>query len=183
METSPHEQRFIIRGEPLVQGLSWLTWGPLAALLVIAVLTGFAIALNVREQSAPVRGLFIVLFLGLPVLAWVSATLMTGQLSKKYLEAERSADAQECLIRLQPEQGEFFYRTGAATQEQRLPYERIRQVKVDSPIGARDGKAVCLVLDTDHGPIILLNEKLGTQNQKVDLAREIQQSLNLYTAE
>jgi hypothetical protein len=182
VETRPQEQRFVIRGEPLIQGLSWLTWGPLAALLVITLLTGLAIALDVREQSAPVRGLFIILFLGAPVLAWVGATILTNQLSKKYIERERQAEIRESLIRLLPERGELFYQTGPASPEERLAYEHVRQVKVDSAIGGRDGKAACLLLETDYGPIILLNETLGNQNQKLDLAREIQQSLNLYSS-
>ena len=37
-ESSPGERIFIIRGEPLVQGLVWLTWGPVGALLVILIL-------------------------------------------------------------------------------------------------------------------------------------------------
>lgn len=182
VETRPQEQRFIIRGEPLIQGLAWLTWGPLAALLVITLLTGLAIALNVREQSALVRGLFIILFLGAPVLAWVAATILTNQLSKKYIERERQAEIRESFIRLLPERGELFYQTGRSVPEERLAYEHIRQVKVDSAIGSRTGKASCLLLETDHGPIILLNEMLGNQNQKLDLAREIQQSLNLYSS-
>ena len=31
-ETDSGERVFIIRGEPLVQGLVWLTWGPTTAL-------------------------------------------------------------------------------------------------------------------------------------------------------
>jgi hypothetical protein len=182
VETPPQEQRFIIRGEPLIQGLAWLTWGPLAALLVITLLTGLAIALDVREQSALVRGLFIILFLGGPVLAWVAATILTNQLAKKYIEKERQAEIQESVIRLLPGQGELFYQTRPSAPEERLAYEYIRQVKVDSAIGGRDGKASCLLLETDDGPIILLNEALGNQNQKLDLAREIQQSLNLYSS-
>jgi hypothetical protein len=181
VETSPSEQRFIIRGEPLIQGLSWLTWGPLATLIVIVILTGLAVALNVKEEKASVRALFIFLFLASPTLAWVGATFAANHFSKKHIEAEREAEARQCLIRLQPERGEFFYQTGALVREERLAYERIRKVMVDSAIGARDGKAVCLLLETDYGPLILLDETLGTQAQKVDLARQIQYSLNLHT--
>jgi hypothetical protein len=177
VESRLHEQRFFIRGEPLVQGLAWLIWSPLATLLVIIILTGLAIAFNIKEQSAPMRGLFIILFLGLPTVAWVAATAVTHYLSKKYLQAEREAEAQECLIRLHPQQGELFYKITPPGQEEKLLYGDIHEVRVDPAIGSRDGR-VCLILDTPYGSVMLLNETLGTQSQKLDLAREIQRSLN-----
>ena len=38
------ERIFVIRGEPLVQGLAWLIWGPGAALLVVGALIWLAIS-------------------------------------------------------------------------------------------------------------------------------------------
>jgi hypothetical protein len=177
-ESSLAEQHFIIRGEPLVQGLAWLTWGPVAALLAITVLTGLAIILNIREQSPLLRGLFIILFLGLPVLAWAAATMLTNHLSKGYLEAERAAGARECHIRVRPGETELFFQTSSSPQEERLLYAQIQQVKAAPIIGGRDGnQATRLMLDTSYGPIVLLDETLGTQAQKADLARELQQLL------
>lgn len=175
---TPDEQRFIIRGEPQIQGLAWLTWGPVAALASITLLTGAAIAFDVNQQGPLLRALFIVLFLGLPILAWVSAAIVTNQLAKKHLQAERQADAQECLIWLEPEQSALFYRPHGASQAERLAYRDIRQVKVAPPIGSQNRNVSCLMLDTIHGPIMLLNEVLGSQSQKLDLAREIQQLLD-----
>jgi hypothetical protein len=179
-DSSLHEQNFLIRGEPLVQGLAWLTWGPLAALLMVIILTGLAIGFNIKEQTALIRGLFIALYLGLPALGWVGATIITNTLSKKYLQAEREAEAQECLIRLQPAPGELFYRMNPPGREETLLYQDIREVRVDAAIGSRDGRTR-LILDTRYGPVTLLNETLGSQPQKLDLAREIQQSLKNHT--
>lgn len=179
---TPDEQRFIIRGEPQIQGLAWLTWGPVAALAIITLLTGFATALDVKEQSPLLRALFIVLFLGLPILTWVSATIVTNYLAKKHLQAERESDAQECLIWLKPKQRALFYQVHGSGQAESLAYADIRQVKVAPPIGAQNRNVSCLMLDTIHGPITLLNEGLGSPSQKLDLAREIQQLLDHHKA-
>lgn len=180
-ESAPGERGFIIHGEPIVRGLAWLIWGPVSALVVIAIMTGLAIAYQVNQQSLLVRVLFIGAFLWLPAMAWGIITIVVNRLSGKHLEVERQADAQECVIRLNHDRGEFFYQTSTSPQtEEKLAFENIRQVKVTKAIGARDGKSLRLVLDTDKGPIVLLNETLGTQAQKTDLAREIQQSLDHY---
>ncbi len=68
-ESSPGERIFIIRGEPLVQGLAWLTWGPVAALLAVVILAGLAINFDVKDQSGAMRALFGAAFLILPALA------------------------------------------------------------------------------------------------------------------
>jgi hypothetical protein len=179
-ESGPNKRVFIIRGEPLVQGLAWLIWGPVGALVLITILTGLAMSLNVRQQSGIFRILFVVAFLGLPGLAWGIVTIVASRLSKKHLQAERRAEAQACIIRLNQQQGQFFYRTPASPTEEKLAYHQIHEVNVTPAIGARDGKSMRLTLDTAQGPIILLNELLGTQAQKVDLAHEIEASLKKY---
>jgi hypothetical protein len=176
-ESGPDERRFLIQGRPLVQGLSWLTWGPVAALLVITLLTGCAIIFDIREQSLLAKALFIMAFLGLPVLAWAATSLITHRLAESYLEQERAEATQERLIGLRPRQGELFYRFGAGAAEERLPYQEIREVRVAPPLGDRDGRKACLILEIEGGRVILLDETLGTQTQKADLAKEIESSL------
>lgn len=179
-ETRPGERVFTIRGEPLVQGLGWLTWGPAGALLVILILAGLAAGLGISQQGWGLKAVFIVAFLALPALAWGGVALAMTRLSAKFVQAERQAEAQSCLIRLDQKQGELFYQNSA--QGAVLAYQQIRQVRVTHPIGGRDQQALLLVLETEHGPVILLNESLGTQNQKMDLAHEIQQALKDYAA-
>jgi len=182
-ESRPGERGFIIRGEPMVRGLAWLIWGPVGALVVIGILTGLAIGYQVNQQSLLVRVLFIGAFLWIPAMAWGIITIIVNRLAAKHLEAERQAEAQECIIRLNHDRGEFFYQittTTSSATEEKLAFENIQQVKVTKAIGARDGKSLRLTLDTDKGPIVLLDEALGTQAQKTDLAREIQESLNNY---
>ena len=58
---------------------------------------------------------------------------------------------------------------------------KIQQVKVTPAIGARDRNAMRLTLRADQGVIVLLDEALGTQTQKIDLAREIQDALQRYS--
>ncbi len=179
-ESRPGERVFIIRGEPMVQGLAWLTWGPVAALVAILLLAILAVAFEVREQAWMVRGLVVVAFLGLPALAWGGTTIAMSQLSEKYLQAERQADRQECVIRLNQKQGELFYRTTAHPQENRLAYDHIRQARLTYPIGGGRKQAMRLTLSTDEGPVVLLDEALGTRAQKADLAKEIQEALAGY---
>ena len=176
----PGERVFVVRGEPLVQGLAWLTWGPVGALLAVLLLAGLAITLEMSERSWTIRGLFIAVFLGLPALAWGGTALVLTRLSEKYLQAERQAEAQECMIRLDQNQGELFYQTTAQLHEERLAYQDIRQARVTHAIGGRDGQALRLTIETSLGPVVLLNEALGSQAQKVDLVQEIQQALKSY---
>ena len=42
-ETHPGERIFVVRGEPLIQGLAWLIWGPVAALVVVGILVWLAV--------------------------------------------------------------------------------------------------------------------------------------------
>lgn len=180
-ETRPGERVFTIRGEPLVQGLGWLTWGPVAALLVILILAGLAVGLGINERGWGIKAVFIAAFLGLPALAWGGVALAMTRLSAKFVQAERQAEAQGCLIRLDQKQGELFYQGSAQAEGTVIAYEHIRQAKVTHPIGGRDQQALLLVLETEHGPVILLNESLGTQNQKMDLAHEVQQAVKDYS--
>jgi len=173
-ESTPDERSFVIRGESAAQGLAWLIWGPAAALLVIIALTGLAIHFNIREQSGVVRLFFVAAFLALPALAWAAATLITGRLSAKYLQAEKEAEARECAIRLNHKQRQFIYKISALAAEERLEFSQIRGIRATPAIGVRDGKALQLTLYTDRGKIVLLDEELGTPAQKVDLAREIE---------
>ncbi len=179
-EFRPDERVFIIHGEPLVQGLAWLTWGPVAAVLTVLLLAALALALNVKEQSTAIRGVVIVAFLGLPALAWVATTIFLNRLSQKHLQAERQAETRECIIRLCQNTGELVFCTSDHPEERRLAYSSIHQARVTRPIGEQGSKSVRLTLDTDDGPITLLDETLGTQIQKVDLANEIQKALRSY---
>lgn len=176
-ESRPGERIFIIRGEPLIQGLGWLTWGPVGALVVILILAGLAIALGVSEGDWGLKAVFVVAFLALPALVWGGITVALMRLSKKFLQAERQAEAQTCTIRLNQNQGELHYQSPGQSHLEKLAYRHIRQARVTHPIGGRDLRALQLTLETKNGPVILLNEALGTQNQKMDLAHEIQQAL------
>jgi len=174
-EAHPGERIFMIRGEPLVQGLAWLIWGPLAALLIVGILIWLAIAVDIRTQSGAVRALIILALLTLPVLAWGVVGLALHLLSRKHLQSEREAGRQECFIRLDQKQAALFYQTTNHPTQEKIPYPQIQQVRVAPAIGSQDIKKVRLLLETDDGPITLLNEKLGTLAQKNDLAQAIEQ--------
>jgi len=176
-EAHPGERTFVIRGEPLVQGLAWLIWGPVAALLAVGMLIWLAIALDIRAQSGAVRALVILALLILPVLAWGGMALVLHLISQKYLQAERQAGLQECFIRLDQKQATLFYQTTAHPTEEKVLYGQIQQVRVAPSIGRQDIKEMRLLLETNEGPIVLLNEKLGTLTQKNDLAQEIEQAV------
>lgn len=181
-ENRPGERVFTIRGEPLVQGLAWLTWGPVSAVLVVLLLAALALIFNVNEQSGVVRGVVVAAFIGLPALAWLGTTLLLNRLSRKHLQAERQAGSRQCLIRLCQGPAELWFRRSEESGEHSLPYRDIQQVKVTRPIGEQVGKKAALTLYTTAGPITLLDETLGTHLQKVDLANEIQKALQPNTA-
>lgn len=179
-ESRDGERIFLIHGEPLLQGLVWLTWGPAAAVLAALLLTGLALVLNVKEQTLLTRVLFISAFLALPALAWGGTTLLLNRLARKHLQAEVQADTREVLIGLRPNRGELYFRAGHETEGQRVKFGDIRRVKVAQPIGERSGNQVCLTIETGPGPITILDESLGAYHQKVDLANEIDRVIKSY---
>jgi len=176
-ESHAGKQTFVIRGEPTVQGMAWLIWGPVAALLVVMLLTGLAMAFEINQQIWETRLLFVALFLLLPALAWGLVAPAVSHFSKKHLQTVRAAEAQECVIQLDQSARQLSYRIVASSIEKKLAYEEIRQASLTYPIGKRDGKNTRLTLSTDEGEIILLDDALGTQLQKRDLAQKIQQAL------
>lgn len=170
----PGEQTFVIRGEPMVQGLSWLTWGPAGAVLSIAVLTGLAIALDVSERSWAFKLLFIAAFVVGPALAWGLVALITVRLAEPYLRAVRQAERQDCTLRLNQEQGQLLYQSTDPAAAWEVAYADIQGVEVTYPIGVREGSRPLLTLHTRRGPLILLDEQLGNKSQKLDLVGKIE---------
>ncbi len=172
-ETTTNGRTFTIRGKPLVQGLAWLIWGPIVALLCIVALVGVAIIFEVNQQSLGVRFVVAVGLLLLPALAWAITAIIANRLSVKHLQAEQEAETETCVIQLNQKQGEFLYRTSALSTDQQLNYNEIAKIRVAPVLGGRDNGSIRLILETSHGPIVLLHESLGTQTQKMDLAQEL----------
>ena len=179
-ENRPGERILTVHGEPAVQGLAWLTWGPVGALLVIFLLTGMAMAWQINQQSWTVRGFFILAFLSLPALVWVAVALVFKQLAVKHVQAARQAGTAECVIRLNQAEGLLVYQIKGQSGPHTVPYGDIRRVRVAPAVEVRGSEAWRLVLDTDARPIVLLDEKLGTHPQKIDLAAEIQHTIDAY---
>lgn len=176
-EFRPGEQIFVIRGEPLVQGLAWLIWGPVGAVVVALLLAWLAMTYQVKEQSVGIKILFIALFVMLPTLIWGGIVLITIRLSRKHIQAARQAEAQECIIRLNQKLKQLFYQTTSPPTEKQFAFNQIQQANVTQPIGEWDGKKTLLTITTNEGAVVLLDEALGNQAQKKDLARRIQQVL------
>lgn len=180
-QSRPGERVFVIRGEPIVQGLAWLVWGPVAALLVIAGLTSLAIAFNLQQQPGLLRLLFVGAYLGLPALAWGLAVIITNQRSAKYVQAIQAAETRQCTICLNQREGKLMCQP-ADGEPVELRYEQIERVYVSPSLGAQDSKAVNLALETTDSTLVLLNNLLGSHAQKADLALEIETALQKFTA-
>jgi hypothetical protein len=181
-QSRPGTRIFVVRGEPIVQGLAWLTCGPVAALLVIAALTGLAIAANSQTQTVLVRIWFVAGFLALPALAWGITIIVANRLSATYVAAIKQTETETYTITLRQTEGLFRYESSVSEQPIELRYEQIHRVHVTPAIGAKDIKSVNLTLETADSTLVLLNEKLGSHAQKTDLALEIENSLKKYAA-
>jgi hypothetical protein len=179
-EAHPGQRRFTIRGEPVIQGLTWLTCGPISALTVIALLTAAAVIIDVRTQNSIMRVLFIAAFLGLPALVWGAAVVIANRASARHLEAMKEAEAQCCVVTLSQRNGTLSYTPVNSSKLYQLNYDQIQRVHVTPAIGATDSNAVNLALETNEGTVVLLNEKLGTHAQKADLALEIETNIQNY---
>lgn len=171
----PEERIFIIRAKPAAQSLAWLIWGPVTAVVMVALLVGLAIGLDVRHQPGWMgRTVFIAALLVLPALAWLGTVLLMNRLSARYLQTK----AQEYLIQLDQKKGLLIYRNPT---EQKIAYADIEGVRTTHPIGEK-GPSLRLTLDTKKGPVTLLDETIGVPVQKRELAREIQATLKAYQA-
>jgi hypothetical protein len=180
-ETSPPHRIFTVQGQPLIQGLAWLTWGPAGAVLTVAILAVAALALNVKEQSMLARGIIIAAFLILPALVWGAVTMAMTRLARSHLQAEQAADRQSCVIRLNQNLGQITIESNAEGRNFSLAYADVRQARLTPVVGAKNLNASQLTLETVSGPIIVLPEALGNQAQKADLANIIQTALQSYT--
>ena len=179
-ESVPGQRTFVVKGEPTVQGVTWLTCGPAAALAIIAVLVVIAVAWNVQSQSAVIRALFVGAFLGLPPLFWGLTVVIANSLSARHLAAIRQAESQVCTITLNQGNGTLAYENSRQKRETVIPYHQIQRVHVTPAIGAVDGTQVYLTLETDEGALVLLNEEVGNHNQKADLALTIEKTIKKY---
>ena len=171
------EETYIVRGEPVIQGLAWLVWGPVGAVAAVACVAVAAVMFSVQDQSGLVRAVFIALFLLLPAILWGGLTVLVMQRSKPYLEAVRQNESQTCLLYLNQKQGLLTIKSAPSAPEQQIAYQDIQQATVTFPIGEQDGNRSRLTLQTINGSLILLNEALGTRLQKQELAQKIQHSL------
>ena len=176
------EETYIVRGEPVIQGLAWLVWGPVGAVAAVACVAVAAVLFSVQDQSGLVRAVFIALFLLLPAIVWGGLTLLVMQRSKPYLEAVRQNESQTCTIYLNQKQGVLTIKHASPASEQQIAYQDIQQATVTFPVGEQDGNRARLTVQTTNGPFILLNEALGTRLQKQELAQKIQHSLAAYQA-
>lgn len=176
----PGEQTFIVRGEPVVQGLAWLTWGPAGALLGILLMTGAAIAFDISEQPWGLKFVFIAAFMGVPALLWGAVAGLTTRLARRYLDEAREAGRQSCTIRLNQPKAQLSFQADSSSVATTVAYGDIQQPEVTYPIGDRGGKRALLTLQTKQGPLTLLNETLGSQTQKTDLAEKIEAVLAAY---
>ncbi|MDX1523900.1 MAG: hypothetical protein R3264_19890, partial [Anaerolineae bacterium] len=75
-ESEPGKQRFLVRGEPFIQGLAWLIWGPVGALIGVTLMTAIAIFFDIRSQSWLIKSLFIGIFLVVPGVLWIAFTVL-----------------------------------------------------------------------------------------------------------
>ncbi len=180
-ETSPPHRIFTVQGQPLIQGLAWLTWGPAGAVLTVTILAVVALMLNVKEQSMLARGIIIAAFLILPALVWGAVTMAMTRLARPHLQAEQAADRQSCVIRLNQNLGQITIESNAEGRNFSLAYTDVRQARLTPVVGAKNLNASQLTLETVNGPIIVLPEMLGNQAQKADLANIIQTALQSYT--
>jgi hypothetical protein len=129
------------------------------------VLVGAAIVMQATEMPALGKAGFIAAFLGLPALAWGLTIVLANKLSAPHLAAIRQAQTRRAPSRWDRGRGQLLYSPDSVSEE-RLQFTQMRRVYVAPGIGARDVSQVCLVVETDFGPVILLNEAFGQPGPK-----------------
>ncbi len=169
------QKRFIIEGQPVIKNLSWITYGPIAAVLTLLLVGAATWMLGVNGQAKTTKLAFACL-LGLsPLIAWAMAGAAVGKISQVYINRQIKADAQRAVISLGLNEKAL-----QLNESPPISFDDIEGFKLISDSGVYyspgDGAItiVNLVMNTKQGQITLLPKKLGSLKQKLQLVSQLE---------
>jgi len=169
------QKRFIIEGSPTCKSLTWITYGPALAMLVVISLGLLAWDFEVRSQAMTIKLLVVCAMVLLPALGWVVGGSIINRRVQKALEQQIQANKEHVELTL-----DLTARTFQLNQAPPIPFNQINGFKLVSNAGIyydpneEMGSLFNLALETNRGPITLLKSDLGATRQKLQLAGQLQ---------
>jgi hypothetical protein len=171
----PGQKQYIITGKPVIKNLSWIIYGPLAAITAVLVVGVLSWMLSIREQDPALKLIFVCLFAGGPVLAWAAAGILISKLTQRYLDAEIEAKNQRIKLTLDLE--EHLLRLN---DNPPIAFSNIESFDLISDSGvyytpAEDSVTIVnLIANTHQGQVTLLPKELGSLKQKLQLVSQLE---------
>ncbi len=171
----PDQKQYIIEGKPVIKNLSWIVYGPLAAVAALLATGALTWMLNVSEQEKAIKLAFVCLLALMPMVAWAVAGLLIGKLAQRLLNREIEANTQRVEIVLNLK--ERTLRLNNATP---IPFSDIEAFNLISDSGvyytpAEDSVTIVnLIANTHQGQILLLPQELGSLKQKLQLVSQLE---------
>jgi hypothetical protein len=171
----PGQKRYIIAGKPVIKNLSWIVYGPLAAIATLLAVGALTWMLNISEQEKAMKLVFVCLLALMPMVVWAVAGLLIGKLAQRSLNREIEANTQRVEIVLNLEE-----RTLRLNDTAPIPFSDIEAFKLISDSGvyytpAEDSVTIVnLIANTHQGQVPLLPKELGSLKQKLQLVSQLE---------
>ncbi|HEY85203.1 MAG TPA: hypothetical protein G4N96_08860 [Chloroflexi bacterium] len=176
----PGQKRYIIAGKPVIKNLSWIVYGPLAAIATLLAVGALTWMLNISEQEKAMKLAFVCLLGLMPMLVWAAAGVLIGKLAQRSLNREIEANAQQIEIVLNLEERALRLNNTIS-----IPFSDIDSFKLISDAGvyytpAEDSVTIVnLIAHTHQGQVPLLPKELGTLKQKLQLVSQLEAEVKI----
>ncbi|OQY44209.1 MAG: hypothetical protein B6242_13205 [Anaerolineaceae bacterium 4572_78] len=182
LKTTIHEyhrqQKFVIMGEPIIQSLTWIVYGPLFALSSIVIYTVLAWNFEVNTQSLALRLSASCAFILVPMIAWFVGAFIMSKITEPYINRQIKANIQHVEITI-----DFTKDILQLNKNKAIPLENIADLQLISDRGeiyshdAEYNPLLNLIMTTDDEKITILSKELGTRLQKLDLLNKLEKLL------
>jgi len=171
----PGQKRFIIEGKPVIKNLSWITYGPIAAVLALLLVGALTWLLGVNDQAKTTKLAFVCLLGVSPLIAWALAGALIGKTAQVYINRQIEANTQRAVIAL-----DLNEKSLQLDETPPTPFADIEGFKLisDSGVYYSPGEdavtIVNLIMNTKQGQATLLPKELGSLKQKLQLVSQLE---------
>jgi hypothetical protein len=171
----PGLKRFIVEGYPQFRSLTWITYGPVLAVIAVIILGGLAWSMDIRTQPSATKMTFVCLMVLVPLLLWAVGAGLINLLVSRALQQERIATSRRVEINL-----DLAEKTLRLNEGQPINFEAISNFKLMTSNGVyyepqeEISPLVQLMMDTNQGQQMILSKELGSTPQKLQLASQLQ---------
>ncbi|MEM7033664.1 MAG: hypothetical protein AAF629_29215 [Chloroflexota bacterium] len=168
-------KRHIVAGEPIILSFAWITYGPLFAVIGVAILTVVAWYIDISDQAMSNRIIFACSMLAFPAILWVVGGFVSSRFIQRFLDREIQSKVEHTTITLDIEK-----QTLTVDQLSPIDFAEIRAFKLVSDSGFAyepdedSNPLVHLVMETSQGQVTILEKYLSTAQQKLQLISKLE---------